>query len=211
LSRPEVTAHWATSSTTPCDESSPNREVDPDPGNGSSFPWMVDPGCSLGSTWTTRSPSPPPSTTTLRSVLLPDVNVFVYAFRSDTPRHDDYRQWLEAKLSGHEPIGVSEAVLSSLIRVTTNHRIFREPSTLTRSISFCTEVLDAPGAVALRPGTRNWELFTTLCEGGGAIGNLVPDAYLAALALEHGATLVSTDRGMRRWPGLAIRHPLDDD
>jgi toxin-antitoxin system PIN domain toxin len=143
-------------------------------------------------------------------VLLPDVNVFIYAFRSDTPRHDEYRAWLETSLSGPESVGVSEAVLSSLVRITTNHRIFREPSTLTRSLAFCTVVLDAPSAVAVRPGSRNWDVFATLCVDGGATGNLVPDAYLAALAVEHGATLVSTDRGMRRWPGLAIRHPLDE-
>lgn len=141
-------------------------------------------------------------------MLLPDVNVFVGAFRGDTERHAEYLGWLETHLSGTEPIGISEIVLSSVIRITTNHRVFRQPSRLATVLGFCSAVRHAPAAVALRPGARNWDLFTDLCTAGGASGNLVPDAYLAALALEHGATLVTADRGMGRWPGVDVRHPL---
>ena len=141
-------------------------------------------------------------------MLLPDVNIFVHAFRTDTERHSEYRNWIEAQLSGAEPVGVGEAVLASVVRIVTNHRIFREPSPLPLALEFCAAVRGAPAAVVVRPSDRHWELFDRLCRDGGATGNLVPDADLAALAIEHGATLISTDRGMLRWPGLAVRHPL---
>jgi hypothetical protein len=144
-------------------------------------------------------------------VLIPDVDVFVYAARSDVGRHEEFREWLESTLSGTESVGVSESVLASVIRITTNRRIFRRPSTLDEILEFTGAVLDAPAAVALRPGPRHWELFTTLCRAGGAKGDLVPDAFLSALAIESGATLVTADRGMRRWPGVRVRHPFDPD
>jgi toxin-antitoxin system PIN domain toxin len=96
-----------------------------------------------------------------------------------------------------------------IVRIVTNHRIFREPSPLPLALEFCSAVLDAPPAVAVRSGDRHWHLFARLCRDGGATGNLIPDADLVALALEHGATLISTDRGMLRWPGLTVRHPLE--
>jgi toxin-antitoxin system PIN domain toxin len=142
-------------------------------------------------------------------VLIPDVDVFVYAARSDVGRHQEFREWLESTLSGTESVGVSESVLASVIRITTNRRIFCRPSTLDEILEFTGAVLDAPSAVALRPGPRHWELFTTLCRAGGAKGDLVPDAFLSALAIESGATLVTADQGMRRWPGVRVRHPFD--
>jgi toxin-antitoxin system PIN domain toxin len=77
-------------------------------------------------------------------------------------------------------------------------------------LAFCAAVLDAPSAVPVRPGVRHWPIFAGLCHDVGARGNLVPDAYLAALALEHGATWVTTDRGFARFPGLRWRTPLTD-
>lgn len=155
--------------------------------------------------------SQPRSRTIGPSVLLPDVNVFVYAFRADVPHHIEYRTFLQDRLAGDEPVGVSEAVLSSVVRITTNHRIFVEPSSLRRALDFCDAVLAAPAAIPVRAGSRHWALFTGLCVDGGASGNLVPDAYLAALSLEQGATLVTSDRGLHRWPGVTIVHPLDGD
>jgi len=142
-------------------------------------------------------------------VLLPDVNIYVYAFRVESTRHRDYRAWLIDRLAGDEPVGVSEAVLGSVVRITTNHRVFAHPSSLSEALSFCTAVLGSPMALPVRAGPRHWELFAGLGVAGGARGNLVPDAQLAALAIEHGATLVTDDRGMHRWPGVDILHPLD--
>jgi uncharacterized protein len=141
-------------------------------------------------------------------VLLADVDVFLYAHRPESARHDEYRGWLEAALTGLEPFGVSELVLSSFLRITTHHRVYREPTPLQTALEFCRAVVEASAAVRVRPGPDHWTLFTTLVESAGARGNLVPDAYLAALALEHGATWVTTDRGFARYPKLRWTTPL---
>lgn len=141
---------------------------------------------------------------------LADVNIYLYARRRESDRHEEYHSWLEARLSGAEPFGVSELVLSSFLRIVTNHRIYLEPTPPVAAIEFCETVLSAPAAVSLRPGPRHWPIFADLCRRGGARGNLVPDAYLAALAIEHGATLVTVDSGFARYPGLSVEHPLDN-
>jgi uncharacterized protein len=141
-------------------------------------------------------------------VLLADVNVFLYAHRPESARHDEYRGWLEAALTGLEPFGVSELVLSSFLRITTHHRVYREPTPVPTALEFCRTVVEAPAAVRVRPGPDHWALFTTLVSTAGVRGNLVPDAYLAALAMEHGATWVTTDRGFARYPQLRWTTPL---
>lgn len=141
-------------------------------------------------------------------MLLPDVNVFVYAYRPESPRHEEHRDWLQGALDGAEPFGISEAVLASYVRLVTNHRVFLEPTSPAQALEFCETVLQAPAAVTVRAGARHWALFAQLCQQVGARGNVVPDAYLAALALEHNATWVTTDRGFARFPGLRWRTPL---
>ena len=103
---------------------------------------------------------------------------------------------------------MSELVLSAVIRIVTNHRVFREPTSPSDAVAFCQAVRAAPSATPLRPGARHWDIFSRLCTDVGARGDLVPDAYHAALAIEHGATLVTTDRGFARFPGLRWRLPL---
>jgi toxin-antitoxin system PIN domain toxin len=142
-------------------------------------------------------------------VLLVDVNIFIYAHRPESPRSAEHRAWLESALVGDEPFGVSELVLSSFLRIVTNHRVYREPTPPDVALSFCAAVLGARSSVPLRPGARHWEIFSGLCEAVGARGNVVPDAFLAAIAIEHGATWLSTDRGFARFPGLRWRTPLD--
>lgn len=141
-------------------------------------------------------------------MLLADVNVFLYAHRPESPRHEEYRQWLADALTGMEPFGVSELVLSSFLRIATHSRVYQEPTPLGVALDFCRAVTDAPAAVRVRPGPDHWSLFTTLVDEAGARGNLVPDAYLAALALELGATWVTTDRGFARYPRLRWMQPL---
>ncbi len=144
-----------------------------------------------------------------RALLLADVNAFIYAHRAESPRAAEHRGWLESALAGDEPFGVSELVLSTFLRIVTNHRIYREPTSPALALSFCSTVLEARSAVRVRPGARHWDIFSGLCEAVGARGNVVPDAYLAALAVEHGATWVTTDRGFGRFPGLRWRTPLE--
>lgn len=138
-------------------------------------------------------------------VQLVDVNVLIYAHRPESPRSEETRDWLAGVLAGDEPIGVSELVLSGFLRIVTNHRVYREPTPPDVALDFCTAVLAAPAAVPVRPGVRHWEIFSTLCRRVGARGNLVPDAFHAALAVEQGATWITTDRGFARFPGLRWR------
>lgn len=142
-------------------------------------------------------------------MILCDVNVLVYAFRADAPRHADYRAWLLERLSGDESVAVSELVLSGFVRVVTHPRVFLAPSPLAEAFAFADALRSHPSRVPVAPGERHWELFRRLCDSGAAKGNLVPDAYFAALALEAGCEWITTDRDYARFPGLRWRHPLE--
>ena len=169
---------------------------------------MAAPASSLALTWRTRRHSPTCSATITCRVLLADVNIFVYARRRESHDHDRILAWLEAQLGGSQPFGVSELVLSSFVRIVTSHRVYREPTPVTAALEFCAIVLAAPATVRLRPGARHWEIFAELCRTAGARANVVPDAYLAAIAIEHGATWVTFNAGFRRFAGLRVASPL---
>lgn len=141
-------------------------------------------------------------------MLIVDVNVLVHAFREDLDQHEKYRTWLESNLLGAEPVGISELVLSGVLRLVTNHRVFRIPTAPGKALAFCEAVRHAPAAVPVRPGPRHWDIFAELCRAVDARGNLVPDAYHAALALEHDATWVSSDRDFAKFPGLRWTLPF---
>ena len=137
-----------------------------------------------------------------------DVNVLVYAHRRECPEHDLYREWLDTARGGPEPLGIPSLVLSGFVRVVTHPRVFREPTPLTDALAFTEAVLAAPGSVDVQPGPRHWAIFVQLCRAADVRGNLVGYAYLAALAIEQGATWYSADRGFARFDGLRWRHPL---
>jgi len=134
----------------------------------------------------------------------------VYAHREDAARHDEYREWLRAELSAERPYGVSELVLSGFLRVVLHPRAFVQPTPVPMALAFCEALRSRPNAVVLAPGPRHWSIFTALCTEAGARGNLVPDAYLAALAVETESEWITTDGDYRRFRGLRVRHPLDD-
>jgi toxin-antitoxin system PIN domain toxin len=143
-------------------------------------------------------------------MLLLDVNICIYAIREDScADHAAYRTWVSEVLTGEEPVGISELVLSGVIRLLTNHRVFRQPSTTTQALEACTSLRSAPAAIPLRPGPRHWAIFDSLCIEVGAKANTVPDAYHAALAIENGATWITTDRSFARFPGLRWRLPFE--
>ena len=142
-------------------------------------------------------------------MLLLDVNVCVYAIREDSVDHEAYRSWVGEVLTGDEPVGISELVLSGVIRLLTNHRVFRQPSTTIQALDACRALRSAPAAIPLRPGPRHWGIFDSLCAKVGAKANTVPDAYHAALAIENGATWITGDRSFARFPGLRWRLPFD--
>jgi toxin-antitoxin system PIN domain toxin len=141
-------------------------------------------------------------------MLLIDVNVLVYAFRKDSPDHERYAAWLNALVGGDEAYGIADLVLSGFLRIVTHPKIFIPPSSLKRALTFVERVRGCPGCVPISPGPRHWDIFTRLCREAAVRGNLVPDAYLAALAIESGSEWITADRGFGRFPGLRWRHPL---
>jgi uncharacterized protein len=141
-------------------------------------------------------------------VILTDVNVLVYAHREECDRHGEYHTWLEELFSSGSSFGVSDVVLSSCLRILTHPRIFDPPTPSPRAMAFALQVCEHPHAIAVSPGKRHRSLFLDLCQKTGARGNLVADAYLAALAIESGSEWITTDRDYAQFPGLRWRHPL---
>lgn len=138
-----------------------------------------------------------------------DVNVLVAAHREDAEGHGEIRAWLESSLASPAGVGVSELVLAGCLRVITHPKIFRTPTPLKDAFEFVEDFRSRPEVHLFAPGPDHWQIFMGLCRRVGARGNLVPDAYHAALALELGCEWVSLDRGFSRFPGLSWRHPLD--
>jgi toxin-antitoxin system PIN domain toxin len=141
-------------------------------------------------------------------MILTDVNVLVYAHRTDAPGHVAFNEWVVALLNSDQAYGYSELVLSGFLRVVTHPRVFNPPSDLSSGLAFVETIRNQPNAVPVTPGGRHWDIFKGLCEIAGVKGNLIPDAYLAALAIESGSEWITTDRDYSRFPGLKWRHPL---
>jgi len=138
-----------------------------------------------------------------------DVNVLVYAHREETERHADFHRWLVDLLESDRAYAISELVLSGFLRVVTHPRIFDPPTPLERALAFVEQIRGLPHCVRVDPGPRHWEIFVKLFRDARAKGNLIPDAYHAALAIESGSEWITTDRDYARFPGLRWRHPLE--
>ena len=138
-----------------------------------------------------------------------DVNILVYAHRPESPNHDLYREWLDDARTFDEPLGLSGLVLSGFLRIVTHPRVFKDPSPLGAAVDFVEAVRSAPNALAVEPGRRHWDIFIRLCRSADVSGNLIPDAFLAALAIELGAAWYSADRSFTRFSGLRWHHPLE--
>ena len=136
------------------------------------------------------------------------MNVLVYAHREECERHEEYRAWLEALWAAPASYGFSDLVLSGCLRVLTHPRVFSPPTPRDRALAFVEQIREQRNAVRLSPGERHWSIFSDLCRKADARGNLVSDAYLAALAVESGSEWITTDRDFARFPGLRWRHPL---
>lgn len=141
-------------------------------------------------------------------MILPDVNVLVYAHREDSADHERYRDWLQRVIGSAEAYGLSDLVLSGFIRVVTHPRVFVNPSPLEDALAFCDQIRSRPNRVSIAPGARHWAIFEALCLAARVKGNLVTDAYLAAMAIEHGCLWITTDRDFARFDGLRWSHPL---
>ena len=136
-----------------------------------------------------------------------DVNILVYAFRPDLDHHKLCRGLLDDARARAMPFGLSELALSGFVRVVTSKRIFQQPDASADALQFCAALYASPNARPLRPGARHWPIFTELCSKVQARDKLVADAYHAALALEHGAEWVSTDRDFAKFPDLRWFNP----
>lgn len=142
-------------------------------------------------------------------MILVDTNILVYAFRRDAERHVEFSDWLERALAEESTFGYTELVFSSFLRIVTHPKVFAKPSGIKEAFAFTEALRKQPNAIRVAPDTGHWEIFQRLCMAAGAKGNLIPDAYLAALAIESGSTWVTADRGFARYPGLKWRHPLE--
>jgi toxin-antitoxin system PIN domain toxin len=141
-------------------------------------------------------------------MMLVDTNVMIYAHRLDADRHLEYRAWMDALIAGPEPYAVSDSALSGVVRIVTDRRIQQNATPIQVALDYAETIRDQPHAQVLGPGARFWPIFRDLCLKVGVSGKLVPDAYLAALAIEHGCEFISTDQDFRHFPGLRWRQPL---
>lgn len=143
-------------------------------------------------------------------MLFSDVNILVHAIRPDeSSQAAAVREWLTARLIGSETLGISEYVLSSMTRIVTRPGLFNTGTTPGECMEFADALLAVPSVQVVRPGARHWSIFRELVTTHRLRGNDVPDAYLASIAMEQGATFVTLDRGFNRFEGLRTLNPLD--
>lgn len=141
-------------------------------------------------------------------MILVDANLLLYAYQPRAAQHVRAKQWLERVLSGSQFVRFAWVTLWGFIRIATNPRVFEQPLTVSEAEAIVSSWLGRPNAGILEPGERHWEVLRGLMHDGQTSGPLVMDAVLAAIALEHGATLYSTDRDFSRFPGIKCVNPL---
>lgn len=142
-------------------------------------------------------------------MLLADVNVLVNAFRPESVAHDRCRALIDAMVNGDSAYAVSDFVVNGFVRMVTNRRIYQHPTSLEQALAFARAYRNQPHASMVHAEERHWEIFTRLCRQAEALGKGIPDAYLAALAIEHGCEFVTCDKDFARFEGLRWRSPLN--
>jgi toxin-antitoxin system PIN domain toxin len=140
-------------------------------------------------------------------VILVDANILLYAYQPRSASHERCRAWVEDAFSGEEPVCLAWVTVLAFIRISTNPRVFERPLLPAEAAAAVASWLGRPSVSVLEAGERCWEIFRQLLVEAQASGPLVMDAFLAALALENGATLVTTDRDFARFPNLKLRNP----
>ena len=141
-------------------------------------------------------------------MILVDANLLLYAYDASSRFHARARGWLEEVLSGPDPVGLAWTTVLAFLRISTNSRALAHPLSLKEAISIVSSWLGQPCVMLLEPGEKHWEILSSLLESAQVRGPLVMDAHLAALALEHGAVLASSDRDFSRFDRLRTLNPL---
>lgn len=142
-------------------------------------------------------------------MIVLDVNILLAAHRADHPHHEIVRPWLDDLIAAGEAFSVPGTIWASFVRISTNRRIFSVPTPLAEAFAFSKAVRQQPRYVWLEPGDRHLDLFEQICTETDSSGDLAVDAYLAALAIEHGCALASLDRDFARFPSLQWVRPGD--
>lgn len=141
-------------------------------------------------------------------MILVDANLLLYAYHPKAEQHEASRAWLEASLSGSQLVRFAWLTVWAFLRISTNARVFERPLSASEAGTAVSSWLGQPSVGILEPGERHWEILQTVMKEGQTTGPLVMDAVLASLAIEHGATLHTTDRDFARFPGLKWTDPL---
>ena len=141
-------------------------------------------------------------------MILLDANLLLYAYNSESPHHEPSRNWLEATLSSGQPVRFALVTLLAFVRIASDRRIYTQPLSPTEACSLIERWLSQPNVRLLQPGPRTWRYLGRMCEEGQAKGAMVTDAHLAALAMEHGASIATCDRDFLRFPGVRIVNPV---
>ncbi|MGH9181055.1 MAG: type II toxin-antitoxin system VapC family toxin [Acidimicrobiales bacterium] len=141
-------------------------------------------------------------------MILLDINLLVYALDTSSTFHERAQRWLEAQLSGDETVAFAWQVILGFVRLSTQGRFFAAPLSAVEAFDVVTTWLAQPNVIVLQPGRDHGSRVRDLLVGAGAAGNMTNDAHLAALAIEHGATLASCDSDFARFAGLRWRNPL---
>ena len=139
-----------------------------------------------------------------------DTNVLIYAYVPSLDDHAAAKRWFEETLTADESVGLAWVSVHGFIRVVTNPRIFRVPLLLDRAVAVVDEWFQQQSVEVVLPTPRHWSTLREMLTVGQASGALTTDAHLAALAIEHGARLYTTDRDFSRFPGVRVVNPLTD-
>ncbi len=142
-------------------------------------------------------------------MIVLDANVLVYAYHPQSPLHARAKAWVEAAFEGPEPVRLPWPTIAAFLRLTTNPKVFQAPLTIEEAEAAVSAWFELPTVAPIDPGERYWTVLRALLLKSQVSGPLVSDAVLAALAVEHGATLCTTDRDFRRFEGLKLLNPLD--
>lgn len=141
-------------------------------------------------------------------MILVDANILLYAEDATSPLNKKAGEWWDEQLSGESPVSLCWPVLTAFLRIATHRRVFENPLSLTQAIKRVQSWLNQPCVKIVQPSSKHWDIFRSMLTQGQASANLTTDAHIAALAIENGCTLYSTDADFSRFPGLRWNNPL---